>query len=112
MRSRDGQSYNVQSCTELKKGHYGVRNEGGFFVAWYYVIYDLNGQEQRWLSANVSIGEKASVGVREKATNVWVMEEVKTPASAPGHLRYRRSEGPRARNEVLGRLGGCLLDPL
>ena len=87
------QSYNVKTCTELKKGHYGVRNEGGFFVAWFYVIYDLDGQEQRWLSPNLTIGEKASVDVPERATNVWVRIRYDTGVSTQDILRYPAAGG-------------------
>ena len=81
------QSYNVKRCTELKMGHYGVRNQGGI-VAWFYVIYDLNGQEQRWLSPNLTIGEKASVDVPEKASNVWVRIRYDTGVSTQDILRH------------------------
>jgi thiol-activated cytolysin len=92
------QNYEVKTCTELKMGHYGVENSGAY-VAWFYVIYDLDGQEVRWMSNDITWGRKASVDVPAKATNVWVRIRYSTGVSSEDILRYP-AVGGTARPEV------------
>jgi thiol-activated cytolysin len=65
-------NYMVRSCEELKPGRHGIRNDG-WYVAWFYVSYDLDGVRESWYSGKYTKGFTRAFEVPAKAKNIEVL---------------------------------------
>jgi thiol-activated cytolysin len=86
------QDYVVRSCNELIPGHYGIKHNG-WYVAWFYVDYDLDGEHKQWYSGKFTAGFTRSVDIPAKATNVFVTAREDTGVGYRTIFRYPASGG-------------------
>lgn len=104
------QNYVVRSCEELKPGHYGIQHNG-WYVAWFYVDYYLDGVHHSDSSGNFTAGFTRSIDIPAKATNVFVLVREDTGIGYRTIFRYPASGGMPRPEEKCWKITGTTLSP-
>jgi thiol-activated cytolysin len=102
--------YWVRTCNELMVGHYGVAHRGAY-VAWFYVYYNLYGEDKSVYSGKYTAGFNRSLEVPMDATDIAVLVREDTGVGYRTIFRYPASGGNPRPEVKCWKITGTTLSP-
>ena len=102
--------YWVRTCNELVTGHYGIAHRGAY-VAWFYVYYNLYGEDKSAYSGKYTSGFNRSIDIPMDATNIAVLVREDTGFGYRTIFRYPPSGGNPRPEVKCWKIAGWTLGP-